>query len=108
MLKKMKSIYYKNDRIDESTVDKSIKRRIPELIKSIVDVAEILHVPKGYDSFLGFMEKAVFHAIRNVVEGEIDEETFDRTQYYLMGAIERDEKLYRKLRNIFDRKVSGL
>lgn len=108
LLKKMKSIYYKNDRIDESTVNKSIKRRIPEILKSVVDVAEILHVPKGYDSFLGFMKNAVFYAIRNAVEGEIDEETFDRTQYYLMGAIERDEKLYRKLRNIFDRKVSGL
>lgn len=108
LLKKMKSIYYKNDRIDESTVDKSIKRRIPELIKSVIDVAEILHVPKGYDSFLGFMEKAVFHAIRNVVEGKIDEETFDRVQYYLMGAIERDQKVYQKLRNIFDRKISRL
>lgn len=108
LLKKMKSIYYKNDRIDESTVNKSIKRRIPEILKSVVDVAEILHVPKGYDSFLGFMKNAVFYAIRNAVEGEIDEETFDRTQYYLMGAIEKDEKLYKKLRNIFDRKVSGL
>jgi hypothetical protein len=108
LLKKMKSIYYKNDRIDESTVDKSIKRRIPELIQSVTDVAEILHVPKGYDSFLGFMEKAVFHAIRNVVEGKIDEETFDRVQYYLMGAIEKDQKVYQKLRNIFDRKVSRL
>jgi hypothetical protein len=108
LLKKMKSIYYKNDRIDESTVDKSIKRRIPELIQSVIDVAEILHVPKGYDSFLGFMEKAVFHAIRNVVEGAIDDETFGRIQYYLMGAIERDEKVYRKLRNIFDRKISRL
>ena len=108
LLKKMKSIYYKNDRINESKVDKSIKRRIPELIQSVINIAEILHVPKGYDSFLGFMEKAVFHAIRNVVEGEIDQETFDRVQYYLMGAIEKDQKVYQKLRNIFDRKISRL
>lgn len=108
LLKKMKSIYYQNDRIDESTVDKSIKRRIPELIQSVINIAEILHVPRSYDSFLGFMEKAVFHAIRNVVEGKIDEETFDRVQYFLIGAIERDQKLYQKLRDIFDRKVSGL
>ena len=89
-------------------MDKSIKRRIPELIQSVINIAEILHVPKGYDSFLGFMEKAVFHAIRNVVEGEIDQETFDRVQYYLMGAIEKDQKVYQKLRNIFDRKISRL
>jgi len=108
LLKKMKSIYYKNDRIDESTVDKSIKRRIPEILKSVVDIAEILHVPRWYDSFLGFMENAVFHAIRNAKEGEIDQETFDRVQYYLMGIIERDEKLYKKLRDIFDRKISRL
>ena len=32
LLKKMKSIYYQNDRIDESTVDKSIKRSIDKTI----------------------------------------------------------------------------
>jgi hypothetical protein len=42
------------------------------------------------------------------VEGKIDEETFDRVQYYLMGAIEKDQKVYQKLRNIFDRKISRL
>jgi len=107
----IRSYFYRKNhhpRMNESRVNNSLKRRIPELIKSIVDIAEILHVPRRYDSFLGFMETAVFHAIRNAVEGEIDQETFDRMQYYLMGAIERDEKLYRKLRNIFDRKVSNL
>jgi predicted RNA-binding protein len=109
LLKKMKSIYHRNDRVDESTLNKSIKRRIPEILKSVIDVAEILHVPKSYDSyFLGFIEKAVFHAIRNAVEGEIDQETFDKVQYYLMGEIERNEKVYKKLRNIFDRKVLRL
>jgi hypothetical protein len=107
----IRSYFYRKNhhpRMNESKVNNSLKRRIPELIKSVVNIAEILHVPRWYDSFLGFMETAVFHAIRNAEEGELDQETFDRVQYYLMGIIERDDELYKKLRDIFDRKISRL
>jgi len=61
-----------------------------------------------FETIRSYFYRKNFHAIRNAEEGELDQETFDRVQYYLMGIIERDDELYKKLRDIFDRKISRL
>ena len=96
--------------INEGFLNVYLRRRIPEFIKAVVDVAEQIYVKedKEYSDayFDNFLDRAIFGSIRDVVEDyDLTSEELGEIEKILLRIIKNDKELLQTLKQIYISKL---
>ena len=96
--------------INEGFLNVYLRRRIPEFIKAVVDVAEQIYVrgDREYsdDDFKNFLDRAIFGSIRDVVEDyDLTSEELGEIEKIILRIIKNDKELLQTLKQIYISKL---
>ena len=96
--------------INEGFLNVYLRRRIPEFIKAVVDVAEQLYVrgDREYsdDDFKNFLDRSIFGSIRDVVEDyDLTSEELGEIEKIILRIIKNDKELLQTLKQIYISKL---
>jgi hypothetical protein len=96
--------------INEGFLNPYLRRRIPEFIKAVVDVAEQIYVREDREYsdayFDNFLDRAIFGSIRDVVEDyDLTSEELGEIEKILLRIIKNDKELLQTLKQIYISKL---
>ena len=96
--------------INEEFLNVYLRRRIPEFIKAVVDVAEQIYVrgDREYsdDDFRNFLDRSIFASVRDVIETyDLTHEELKELEIILLNTINRDKELFQTLKQIYISKL---
>ena len=104
------TMLFEEQNINEGFLNVYLRRRIPEFIKAVVDVAEQIYVraDREYsdDDFRNFLDRSIFASIRDVVETyDLTHEELRELEIILLRTINRDRELFQTLKQIYISKL---
>jgi hypothetical protein len=96
--------------INEGFLNPYLRRRLPEFLNAVVDVADAIYVRSDREysegSFMNFLDRAIFGSIRDVVEDyDLTHEELGEIEKVLLRIINNDKELLQTLKQIYISKL---
>ncbi len=104
------TMLFEEQNINEGFLNTYLRRRIPEFLKAIIDVADQIYVraDREYsdDDFRNFLDRSIFASIRDVVETyDLTHEELRELEIILLRIINGDRELFQTLKQIYISKL---
>jgi len=96
--------------INEGYLNPYLRRRLPEFLNAVVDVADAIYVRSDREysegSFLNFLDRVIFGSIRDVIEDyDLTYEELGEIEKVLLRRINGDRELLQTIKQIYISKL---